>query len=86
MAENSGERVPLVERTISLTTRTAYALGHVYNDLAAAMWFSYTLLFLQRIALFEPIAAGSLLLLGTRRSSKDMVVLEDDGSTGSGVF
>ena len=63
MAE-SGERIPLVERQISLTTRTAYALGHVFNDLAAAMWFSYTLLFLQRVALLEPIAAGSLLLLG----------------------
>jgi Na+/melibiose symporter-like transporter len=60
-----GERTPLVDRTVSLTTRTAYALGHVFNDLAAAMWFSYTLLFLQRVALLEPLTAGSLLLLGS---------------------
>ncbi|OXU18369.1 hypothetical protein TSAR_003217 [Trichomalopsis sarcophagae] len=63
MAESS-ERTPLVERSISLTTRVAYAMGHVFNDLTAAMWFSYTLLFLQRIALLEPLTAGTLLLLG----------------------
>ncbi|XP_058805399.1 major facilitator superfamily domain-containing protein 12-like [Phymastichus coffea] len=61
---SSSERTPLVDRPVSLTTRAAYALGHVFNDLAAAMWFSYTLIFLQRIANFEPITAGSLLLLG----------------------
>lgn len=61
---SSSERTPLVDRPVSLTTRAAYALGHVFNDLAAAMWFSYTLIFLQRVALFEPITAGSLLLLG----------------------
>ncbi|XP_011494123.1 PREDICTED: major facilitator superfamily domain-containing protein 12-like isoform X1 [Ceratosolen solmsi marchali] len=59
-----GERTPLVDATISLTTRTAYALGHVFNDLTAAMWFSYTLLFLQRVALLEPLTAGCFLLLG----------------------
>uniref|UniRef100_A0ABD2XKT3 Uncharacterized protein n=1 Tax=Trichogramma kaykai TaxID=54128 RepID=A0ABD2XKT3_9HYME len=60
----ANERQPLVEKSMSLTTRTAYALGHVFNDLVAAMWFSYTLIFLQRVALFRPITAGSLLLLG----------------------
>ena len=61
---NNNERVPLVEKPVSLTTRAAYALGHVFNDLAAAMWFSYTLIFLQRVALLQPLVAGSLLLLG----------------------
>ncbi|CAB0037277.1 unnamed protein product [Trichogramma brassicae] len=74
LAKNSGdatanERQPLVEKSMSLTTRTAYALGHVFNDLVAAMWFSYTLIFLQRVALFRPITAGSLLLLGMYPSS-----------------
>ncbi|XP_014212674.1 major facilitator superfamily domain-containing protein 12-like [Copidosoma floridanum] len=59
------ERSPLIEGgAITRTTRTAYALGHVFNDLVAAMWFSYTLLFLQRVALLEPLTAGFLLLLG----------------------
>ncbi|XP_046481255.1 major facilitator superfamily domain-containing protein 12 isoform X1 [Neodiprion pinetum] len=60
----SGERIPLVEGKMSRTVRVSYALGHVFNDLAAAMWFSYTLLYLQRIVLFEPVTAGAMLLLG----------------------
>ncbi len=27
--------------------KLAYGVGHVYNDLCAAVWFSYTLLYLQ---------------------------------------
>ncbi|KAK2579469.1 hypothetical protein KPH14_010783 [Odynerus spinipes] len=49
---------------VTLSTKLAYALGHVFNDLAAAMWFSYTLIYLQRVALLEPVTAGALLLLG----------------------
>lgn len=52
---------------IATSTKLAYALGHVFNDLAAAMWFSYTLIYLQRVALLEPIVAGALLLLGMCR-------------------
>lgn len=69
--EESEERTPLiVERKISLSTRLSYALGHIFNDLAAAMWFSYTLIYLQRIALLEPISAGALLFLGTLKQYK----------------
>ncbi|XP_051170327.1 major facilitator superfamily domain-containing protein 12-like [Leptopilina boulardi] len=62
--DEAGERVPLVDGKVAIATRYAYALGHIFNDLAAAMWFSYTLLFLQRISLIQPVVAGSLLLLG----------------------
>lgn len=59
------EQRPLVNSgRIATSTKIAYALGHVFNDLAAAMWFSYTLIYLQRVALLEPIVAGALLLLG----------------------
>ncbi|XP_003701555.1 major facilitator superfamily domain-containing protein 12 [Megachile rotundata] len=58
------ERSPLLERKLSLSTKAAYALGHIFNDLTAAMWFSYTLIYFQRVALLEPITAGALLLLG----------------------
>lgn len=58
------EKSPLLEKKPSIATKFAYALGHIFNDLAAAMWFSYTLIYLQRVALLEPIAAGALLLLG----------------------
>lgn len=54
----------LITEKISLFTKLSYSLGHVFNDLAAAMWFSYTLLYLQRITKLEPLTAGALLLLG----------------------
>ncbi|KAF7380547.1 hypothetical protein HZH68_016412 [Vespula germanica] len=49
---------------VSMSTKLAYALGHIFNDLTAAMWFSYTLIYLQKVSLLEPIMAGTLLLLG----------------------
>ncbi|KAL0128711.1 hypothetical protein PUN28_003820 [Cardiocondyla obscurior] len=59
------ERRFLVDKgRIPTSTKLAYALGHIFNDLAAAMWFSYTLIYLQRVALLKPIVAGALLLLG----------------------
>ncbi|TGZ49995.1 putative MFS-type transporter [Temnothorax longispinosus] len=59
------EQRPLVDvGRIATSTKFAYALGHIFNDLAAAMWFSYTLIYLQRVALLKPIVAGALLLLG----------------------
>lgn len=72
--ENEDEEVectPLIDERISLRTRLAYSLGHVFNDLAAAMWFSYTLIYLQRIASLEPLTAGSLLLLGRSNEIKE---------------
>ncbi|XP_031833665.1 major facilitator superfamily domain-containing protein 12 [Nomia melanderi] len=62
--ENDAERSPLLERKVATSTKFAYALGHIFNDLTAAMWFSYTLIYFQRVALLKPIAAGALLLLG----------------------
>ena len=62
--ENTEERFPLLERKLSTSTKIAYALGHIFNDLTAAMWFSYTLIYFQRVALLKPIVAGALLLLG----------------------
>ena len=63
------EHRPLVNSgRIAASTKIAYALGHIFNDLAADMWFSYTLIYLQRVALLEPIVAGALLLLGMCRS------------------
>jgi len=59
------EQTPLVDHgRIATSTKLAYALGHVFNDLTAATWFSYTLIYLQRVALLEPIVAGAFLLLG----------------------
>ncbi|XP_075973321.1 major facilitator superfamily domain-containing protein 12-like isoform X2 [Anticarsia gemmatalis] len=42
----------------------AYSLGHVLNDLCAAMWFSYTLLFFQSVVGMVAGVAGGMMLLG----------------------
>ncbi|KAM3967907.1 major facilitator superfamily domain-containing protein 12-like [Aphomia sociella] len=41
-----------------------YGLGHVYNDLCAAMWFSYMMLFFQAVLEMRAVVAGAMLLLG----------------------
>lgn len=66
--DNGNERSPLLEGRLAISTKLAYALGHIFNDLAAAMWFSYTLIYLQRVTLLKPVVAGALLLLGKRQT------------------
>lgn len=44
--------------------KAAYGVGHVMNDICAAMWFSYTLLFLNVVLEMPPVLAGSMLLIG----------------------
>ncbi|KAJ8736309.1 hypothetical protein PYW08_006965 [Mythimna loreyi] len=41
-----------------------FGLGHVYNDLCAAMWFSYMMLFFQAVLNMRAAVAGAMLLLG----------------------
>lgn len=51
---------------LSLPQKAAYGVGHVFNDVCAAIWFSYTLLFLQEVLGMAPVLAGSMLLIGQR--------------------
>ncbi|KAJ9581336.1 hypothetical protein L9F63_023484, partial [Diploptera punctata] len=77
--DSAGERSPLVQSTeatsnvnynsrhdhkLPLQLKAAYGLGHVFNDISAAMWFSYTLLFLQTVIGMEPALSGAMLLIG----------------------
>lgn len=73
--DNTNERTPLVERKIAMSTKLAYALGHIFNDLTAAMWFSYTLIYLQRVVLLRPIVVGALLLLGKCQVTSCMLIM-----------
>ena len=43
-------------------TKLFFSFGHIYNDLCASIWFSYTLIFFQMQ--FRGTIAGILLLLG----------------------
>ncbi|KAI3386459.1 hypothetical protein SNEBB_006530 [Seison nebaliae] len=42
----------------------AYGVGHVANDLCAAMWFSYLVIYIHRVVQFSNKLSGNLMLLG----------------------
>ncbi|CAH0564736.1 unnamed protein product [Brassicogethes aeneus] len=44
--------------------KISFGLGHIYNDLCAAMWFSYTLFYFQVVLQINSTSAGILLMLG----------------------
>lgn len=54
----------MVNDQLSLAKKFSYGVGHVLNDLTASMWFSYLLLYLHRVVLFDNSLAGYMMLLG----------------------
>lgn len=50
--------------TISLWSKIGFGLGHVFNDLCAAVWFSYLLLFLKGAMSIPGTGAGAMMMLG----------------------
>ena len=44
--------------------KLAFGMGHIFNDLCAAMWFSLLLIYFQYIVHFPDNIAGYLLLFG----------------------
>lgn len=48
----------------SILHKISFGLGHVYNDLCAAMWFSYTLFYFQVVLEVQSQTAGILLMIG----------------------
>lgn len=42
----------------------AYGLGHVFNDISAAIWFSYTMVFVQNVIGVPSTVAGFLMFFG----------------------
>lgn len=59
------ERAQLEKRsTLKLCEKIGYGLGHVYNDLCAGVWFSYTLLFMQGALGMPAAEAGAMVMLG----------------------
>jgi len=41
-----------------------YGLGHVFNDICASLWFTYLLIFLQKVLKFNSADAGLVMLTG----------------------
>ena len=54
-----GARVPLPMRDVAF-----YSVGHVLNDMAAAVWFSYLLLYLQEAEGLSGTQAGAVMFAG----------------------
>lgn len=52
------------QSTLTFMQKCGYGLGHVYNDLCAGVWFSYTLLFMQSALKIPGQEAGALVMLG----------------------
>lgn len=50
--------------TLPLMTKIGFGFGHIYNDLCAGVWFSYTLLFLHGVLNMPGTEAGSLMMVG----------------------
>jgi hypothetical protein len=50
--------------TLSASSRWSFAVGHVLNDLTAAFWFSYLLVFLRSVLGFRDYNSGLLMLIG----------------------
>ena len=49
---------------LTRTQRYTYATGHFLNDVCAALWFTYLLLFLKKVIGFSNDDAGLLFLIG----------------------
>lgn len=61
--ENCCEENDENRSTLSFRTKLGYSFGHVFNDLVATVWFSYTLLFFKDVLLM-PHEAGYYMMLG----------------------
>lgn len=44
--------------TLKFFEKIGFSLGHIYNDLCAGVWFSYTLLFMQGVLQMSGPQAG----------------------------
>ena len=49
---------------MSLREKFSYGVGHILNDLSASMWFSYLLIYLHKVVIFENTVSGYMMLLG----------------------
>lgn len=51
-------------RRLPFLRKLAYGVGHVFNDMSSCMWFTYLIIFFQRVVKFNDISAGLLFLVG----------------------
>lgn len=61
---DEGQPSPSPNTLLTQKEICAYAMGHVLNDMCAATWFSYLLIFLHEVVHLSPIEAGYVMLSG----------------------
>lgn len=61
---DSTDSMPDDKTTLKFLEKVGFSLGHVYNDLCAGIWFSYTLLFMQNVVGMKGPEAGAMVMLG----------------------
>ena len=56
----------MVDEKPKVRTRTkyGYGTGHIINDMASSLWFTYLLVFYQNVIQLHPTNAGLILLVG----------------------
>ena len=54
----------LVITKVPSKTKFGYSMGHVLNDMCAAMWFTYVLLFFEKVLNIDKDSAGTIMLIG----------------------
>jgi Na+/melibiose symporter-like transporter/glutathione synthase/RimK-type ligase-like ATP-grasp enzyme len=56
--------LPRAQMSMSRRTALSYGVGHVFNDLSAACWYTYLLVYLTKVAGLSHFDAGLVLLCG----------------------
>lgn len=64
MSDTGSESCSRPRRRLHWVRKLAYGVGHVFNDLAASMWFTYLILFYHKVVQLDNALAGTLLLIG----------------------
>ena len=54
----------LQSKRLAISQRLAFSIGHIFNDLCSAIWFTYLLVYFQDIRGFSPTYAGLPMLIG----------------------
>ncbi|XP_042884480.1 major facilitator superfamily domain-containing protein 12-like [Penaeus japonicus] len=64
MADDSKNDELKKKTSMPWLTKLSFGVGHVFNDLCASMWFTYLLIFYEKVLLFDSTVAGLVLLVG----------------------
>ena len=49
---------------LSIVTKFGYGTGHIMNDMAASLGFTYLMLFFQNVVRLHPVNSGLIVLVG----------------------